>query len=914
MPMSNTSLDKFYSTTSAWDPWKTYKELINEETANGAKKQVIKREFNGVAQYAEERRRQTEGDKLFVVDLSKTIIKFKQAIDEARINIEDSKLNPLADLFFQFNNLMISYQNYIRERSTTPSNITDIKKQFTEFIPTLKQLQAVFNTFVEQARLEGTLKNYDLVASVQFQEMLNNLENNYFNVLSLANDLSDVAKQEEILRKMVEREIKTRQAEVKFQEELAQITEIQDKIDSLTAEIDLLDQKREVLLDERILFQRRSKIAKALDIELDRLDATIAKYRDEITELRKLLPGSGSSSGSGMFGKLKYGGAFSGTDMVIDNFKELIKEKLSDRANLYHTLNNKNLSQDEVKIYNQKLQSINKTVAFYVEKLQTATLAELSKILQEDRTKIEHNELNKEAPAGYQFVLDPISGATVLKPVNPTIPSDKQKQDIQPMINNAGQIIAAENASYASFKSGSITQDNLDVKRSSALSSLVPLLRAIVVIKQDEGSALYAGINDPEFKKSVANAVPEVTATSSFTPMPPPPPPPTPAPPPPSRDLTPTQGYQEFQKLLNQARSKKSTLSGESLTSYYTSIIPDLIKYYKLAIQIGNIVNSMSLHGLMNQVDPELTKMFDEALNPSAPPEPPVEPPTPPKQMTPTEGYQAFQQLLGEARNKKSSLSTNQLNAYYTSIIPDLIKYYNLALQIGNIVNKVSLHALMNQVDPVLTKMFDDVLSPVDYSTMTVDQIEALRVVEENKLNDAYNNFQDGQIPNKTLYMSGITGVIDQLIKLTVEKFKKMSGTPTFNDVNDVDVRKILVDNYNTAKGSGKKGRGRPRKDTKAVEYEYVQADEFYKNSFSGLKDSKEGDNIYGKEVPDVLFKNPGLSRVNKYTEGSGAFFNPSVGGADLATYNNALLQRIGLGIKGKKRGHRRTKHKTDEI
>ena len=210
MPMANTSLDKYYSTTAHWDPWKVYKELVNEESANGAKKQVIKREFNGVTQYNEERRRQTEGDKLFIVDLSKTIVKFKQAIDQARINIEDGRLNPLADLFFQFNNLMISYQNYNKERSTTPSNISDIKKQFTDFIPTLKQLQAVFNTFVEQARMEGTLKNYDLVASVQFQEMLNNLESNYFNVITLANDLSDIARQEEMLNRMKEREIRTR--------------------------------------------------------------------------------------------------------------------------------------------------------------------------------------------------------------------------------------------------------------------------------------------------------------------------------------------------------------------------------------------------------------------------------------------------------------------------------------------------------------------------------------------------------------------------------------------------------------------------------------------------------------------------------------------------------------------------------
>jgi len=912
MPMSNTSLDKFYSTTAAWDPWKVYKELINDETANGAKTQVIKREFDGVKQYSEERRRQTETDKLFLVDLSKTINKFRQAVDQSRINIENSIVNPLNDLIFQFNNLMISYQNYTKERSTTPSNISEIKTQLASFIPAIKQLYTVFDTYLENSKLEGNAKEYDIIAIIQFKQMIDHLENNYYYPVSTVNDLADIEKEEQALRIMKQKALDVRRAEVEFQENLAKIQLTADKIAELTKKIDqLIDRSEEISIkiqeveDERVGKRgAKPKILRQLNEELAENDELIGTYQQQLN----ILTGSTSTSGSGMYKrKRNYGGAVKESD-VVEQFKEMIKDQLAKRSDLYHKLNNKNLTQGEVNLLNRTLQGVNKSIIQYTDKLQTSSIKELEKMLLDDQTNLKINTLNTGAPPGYQFVLDPNTGETVLKPINPTAPSDKQKENIQPMITNAGQIIASENASYTAFKTGNITEDNLDVKRSSALSSLVPLLKAIVNVKQDEGVALYAGINDPIFKKSVGDAVPEVTATSSFKPMPPPPAPPAPPTPPPSKDMTPTEGYQAFQKLLGEARSKKSTLSGEALTSYYTSIIPDLIKYYKLAIQLGNMVNQMTLHGLINQVDPELTKMFDEALNPSAPPEPPA------KQMTPTEGYQAYQKLLGEARNKKSSLSGNELKAYYSSIIPDLVKYYNLAIQLGNMINKVSLHTLMNQVDPELTKMFDEVLTPTDYSKMTTDELEALRVIEEDKLNSAYNDFQDGIIPNKNVYMSGITGVLDQLTKLTVEKFKKMSGTPTFNDVNDTEVRALLVDRYNSAKGSGRKGRGRPRKENKAVEYEYVQANEFYKDSFSGLKKPNEGDNIYGKEVPDVLLKNPGLSRVNKYTEGSGAFYNPSIGGVGLAAYNKALLERIGMPVGGKKKGHRKTKLKSDEI
>ena len=37
MPQFNTSLDRFYKTTAHWDPWKQYRELINDENINSVK-------------------------------------------------------------------------------------------------------------------------------------------------------------------------------------------------------------------------------------------------------------------------------------------------------------------------------------------------------------------------------------------------------------------------------------------------------------------------------------------------------------------------------------------------------------------------------------------------------------------------------------------------------------------------------------------------------------------------------------------------------------------------------------------------------------------------------------------------------------------------------------------------------------
>ena len=823
--MANTSLDKFYSTTAHWDPWKVYKELVNEESANGAKTQVIKREFDGVKQYSEERRRQTEADKLYLVDLSKTITKFRQAIDQARINLENNTINPLADLIFQFNNLMISYQNYNKERLTTPANISEIKTQLSSFIPSIKQLKTIFETFVEETKLDGSIKEYDIIALVQFKLMIDHLENNYYFPVQTVNDLADIEKEEQALRLMKERALQVRQAEVEFQAQLARTQERDQKIADLNAKIEDLLDKRNLKVQEiqQIEFERQGKrgvkpkILKQLNDELAEIDGFIDTYEEQLRQLMA----STSTSGSGLYQRKKrnYGGA---DISVTDKFKNMIKSQLEKRAELYHKLNNKNLSQDELISLNQALHGLNKIIMLNTDKLQTLSIKELEKTLVDDQTRLKIDQLNKEAPPGYQFVLDPITGQTVLKPINPTTPSDKQKQDIQPMIKNAGQIIASENASYTAFKTGNISQDQLDVKRSSALSDLVPLLKAIVAVKQDEGVALYAGINDPEFKKSVGDAVPEVTTTGSFTPMPPPPPPPEPpAPPAPSEDKD-KKAYDdamsEFRNTVGNAGMAMSDKTGADLESYFDSIVPTLVKDFKLiesspakdpSVNTDNLKNSMNSLG-------DLRQKFDNALNP------------PPKQMTPTEGYQAYQSLLNDARTQKVSLTGDALKAYYTSIITDLVKYYNLAIQLGGMVNSKTLHGLLNQVDPDLTTMFDAGLN-----------------------------------------------------------------------------------------GSGKRGRGRPPKggkDKEALKYEYVRADEFYKKSFSNLKKPKEGDVIYGKEVPDVLFSNPGLGRVNKYTEGAGGFYNPNIGGADLVSYNKSLLAKLGIPVGGKKKGHRKTKPKSDEI
>ena len=119
---------------------------INDENINSVKSQVIKREFNGVKQFQEEKKRLTEGDKLVLVDINKNIEKFKQSITTATSNLLDGKKKPLNDLFFNFNSLMVAYNNLIQTAGRnliSQSVLADIKNKLE-----LIKINSIFNQFL----------------------------------------------------------------------------------------------------------------------------------------------------------------------------------------------------------------------------------------------------------------------------------------------------------------------------------------------------------------------------------------------------------------------------------------------------------------------------------------------------------------------------------------------------------------------------------------------------------------------------------------------------------------------------------------------------------------------------------------------------------------------------------------------
>ena len=144
MPANNTSLDRFYKTTAHWDQWKQYRELINDEYQNGAKSQVIKREFNGVKQYQEEKKRLTEGDRLLNLDVDKSIERFKKSITEAKVELGRAKTEPLNDLFFHYNSLVVSYNTLTSVSSgqqISQSTINKFMASLQTAVPPLIDLQ-----------------------------------------------------------------------------------------------------------------------------------------------------------------------------------------------------------------------------------------------------------------------------------------------------------------------------------------------------------------------------------------------------------------------------------------------------------------------------------------------------------------------------------------------------------------------------------------------------------------------------------------------------------------------------------------------------------------------------------------------------------------------------------------------------
>ena len=128
-----------------------------------------------------------------------------------------------------------------------------------------------------------------------------------------------------------------------------------------------------------------------------------------------------------------------------------------------------------------------------------------------------------------------------------------------------------------------------------------------------------------------------------------------------------------------------------------------------------------------------------------------------------------------------------------------------------------------------------------------------------------------------------------------------ISSKPTASWANGLKAKILQHAKDNTKFTFGGRRRGRPvgskggRKITKAVEHEYQIVADRTARSFKGLKMPIEGSVIVDKVLPKSHFKNPSLSRVNKYTEGSGKKL-------DLITKSNvdqkrqALLKSIGKG------------------
>ena len=145
MPVNNTSLDRFYKTTAHWDPWNQYRELINDEYQNGAKSQVIKRQFDGVKQYQEEKKRLTEGDKLLNLDVDKGIERFKKSVTDAIANLDQAKsADPLSDVFFNYNSLVVSYNTLTSVSSGqqfSQSMVTRFNTNLQSVIPSLTTLK-----------------------------------------------------------------------------------------------------------------------------------------------------------------------------------------------------------------------------------------------------------------------------------------------------------------------------------------------------------------------------------------------------------------------------------------------------------------------------------------------------------------------------------------------------------------------------------------------------------------------------------------------------------------------------------------------------------------------------------------------------------------------------------------------------
>ena len=565
MPQFNTSLDRFYKTTAHWDPWNKYRELINDENLNNAKSQVITRQFNGVKQLQEERKRLTEGDKLTLVDINKNVEKFKKSIKDAETNLEEAKKNPLNDLFFSYNALMVAYKTLIDTTSKgtsqlNPTTLSEIKAKIDSAIPQLEELltglrKRVDELYVDDDPDEAVLSNEKTIIryTVFLQDIVDNLKSGLYGKTIDINDRK---------RKMADEYFQRNQNN--------QIRALNDEYDDVTNENNKRiyrdydkrirngeklrrsegainfdktgEDNKDLELYERETTRRKKRKEEVLDFvqeylsyldpeEIDTYGFYLEKnlfrsqYRDKsIKEIKRLVEAYYPN-----YTALK---DYLETvdDDLIDGYgkKDLYNRTLNPVVSLQNELKklylqrnayiklstNKNLGKIQYEKINHKIHEFQREILLKTDLLQGKSIYELNRILEKDKS-VSTGEPSKVAPKGFQFVVDPNTGQTVLKPVAPE--GQKKKEDIQPMVINAQQIIAEEYGVYMKNQQKTASDDELKVKQESSATAIIPLFKAIFKIKPDEVQALHAGILDPVWKKMLLDRMPEINLPQPST-------------------------------------------------------------------------------------------------------------------------------------------------------------------------------------------------------------------------------------------------------------------------------------------------------------------------------------------------------------------------------------------------------------
>ena len=263
-------------------------------------------------------------------------------------------------------------------------------------------------------------------------------------------------------------------------------------------------------------------------------------------------------------------------------------KKLYLKRNAYIKLStNKNLDKIQYEKINHKIHEFQREILQKTDLLQGKSIYELNRILDKDKS-VSTGETQKVAPKGFQFVVDPNTGQTVLKPVAPE--GQKKKEDIQPMIINAQQIIAEEYGVYMKNQQKTASDDELKVKQESSATAIIPLFKAIFKTRPDEVQALHAGILDPVWKKMLLDRMPEINLPQPFTPPPPAPPKPDDKPvEPPKPDDKPIEPAKDRNKLQADITAKLK----EILPIYDDWDQSESSNLTTLYSQIANICNSV---------------------------------------------------------------------------------------------------------------------------------------------------------------------------------------------------------------------------------------------------------------------------------------------------------------------------------